>query len=86
VVFAPDLLAKAKSQFGFYSTKKEIYTFLTDSENKNLRLNRVRKANFKQSSNMNTPDNFPQLPLKDQLAWLGKLFLLILFAYIIKAL
>lgn len=35
---------------------------------------------------MNTPDNFPQLPLKDQLAWLGKLFLIILLAYIIKAL
>jgi hypothetical protein len=31
-------------------------------------------------------ENFPQLPLKDQLAWLGKLFLIVLLGYIIKAL
>jgi len=35
---------------------------------------------------MSNMEDFPQLPIKDQLAWLGKLFLLILFAYIIKAL
>jgi hypothetical protein len=35
---------------------------------------------------MNTTDDFPQMPIKDQLAWLGKLFLIVLFAYIIKAL
>ena len=35
---------------------------------------------------MNHPDNFPQLPLKDQIILLGKLFLIVLLAYIIKAL
>jgi hypothetical protein len=35
---------------------------------------------------MSNPEEFPQLPIKDQLTWLGKLFLLILLAYIIKAL
>jgi len=35
---------------------------------------------------MSNMENFPQLPLKDQLAWLGKLFLIVLLGYIIKAL
>jgi hypothetical protein len=31
-------------------------------------------------------DDFPQMPLKDQIILLAKLFLIVLFAYIIKAL
>jgi hypothetical protein len=34
---------------------------------------------------MSNMENFPQMPLKDQIILLAKLFLIVLFAYIIKA-
>jgi hypothetical protein len=35
---------------------------------------------------MSNIEDFPQMPIKEQLAWLGKLFLIVLLGYIIKAL
>ena len=34
---------------------------------------------------MSNMEDFPQMPLKDQIILLAKLFLIVLFAYIIKA-
>jgi hypothetical protein len=34
---------------------------------------------------MSNMENFPQMPLKDQIILLAKLFLIVLFTYIIKA-